>query len=112
MSRRLDPAAALFGSMLVFTGVCGAFVAGGALQGCAAFAASPIPADTQALETCVANQLLANDLDPVTIAAACSVTATAELADLVVFLVQQLEASGKVPAGTSAKVRALAEKIR
>lgn len=82
-----------------------AVVASLVLVGCAALQASPIPADTQALETCVANQLISGATDPVAIGLACSVQAGTDILALVEFLAQQLESKGKVPAGTSAKVK-------
>jgi hypothetical protein len=73
--------------------------------GCAALASSPIPAATQALEACVAQQLIAGDTQVVQIAVACSVPAGTEILDLVEFLAQQLESAGKVPSGTTAAVK-------
>jgi hypothetical protein len=75
-------------------------------EGCAALKASNVPAATQALEECVAGQLISGDIDPATIAVACSVQESTEFADLVVFLASQLEAAGKIPVGTAAKARA------
>jgi hypothetical protein len=73
--------------------------------GCAALASSPIPAATQSLETCVAQQLISGDTNVVQIGLACSVAAGTELLDLVEFLAQQLESAGKVPAGTTETVK-------
>ncbi len=87
-------AAALVSSVLV-----------AACPGCAAFSSSPIPAATQALEACVAQQLISGDTQVVQIAAACAIPAGTDLIDLVEFLAQQLESAGKVPAGTKAAVR-------
>jgi hypothetical protein len=75
-------------------------------EGCAALQASNVPQATQALESCVAGQLISGVGDPAAIAVACSVQASEELADLVVFLASQLESAGKAPVGTANAVRA------
>jgi hypothetical protein len=103
VSRRLDPAAVLFGCTLVIAGASGAVIA---TEGCTALQASNVPQATQALESCVAGQLIAGQTDPAAIAVACAAPAGADILDLVLFLAQQLEAAGKVPAGTTAKVAA------
>lgn len=84
---------------LVLCAACGDF-------GCKALAASNVPAATQALEECVVADLLTGATDPVVIGLACAVPAGTEIIDLVEFLAQQLESAGKVPAGTTLKVKA------
>jgi hypothetical protein len=74
--------------------------------GCKALASSNVPAATQALEECVAGQLLTGATDPIAIGLACSVPAGADLIDLVEFLAQQLESAGKLAPGTTAKIKA------
>jgi hypothetical protein len=73
---------------------------------------SPIPNDLQADANCVANQLLAGDLNPGAVAAACSMQMDQTFADLWAFLVDALGKNGKLSPADQAMARENMKAVR